>query len=77
MDAMEFFKVATTLGPIVALLTLGLGLTLHNGVVSPAGAPGLWQLSGNLSRTLLMLGACLIGLAGLQRLAGFPAALLL
>jgi hypothetical protein len=76
MDAMELVKLIATLGPVVALLALGLTITLRSGVASPASGHDARQLAGNLSQTLLLLGACLVGLAALQQLVGFNLGLL-
>ena len=76
MDAMELVTLISTVGPVVALLALGLTITLRSGVASPAAGHDVRQLAGNLSQTLLLLAACLVGLAALQQLVGFNLGLL-
>ena len=76
MNAMELVRLISTLSPIVALLALGLVITLRSGVSSPASCHGRRQIAVNLSQTVLLLVACLVGLAALQQLVGFHLGLL-
>jgi hypothetical protein len=74
MGAYELIKTLAVLGPIVALVGMGLVICARSGS-SAAGegtVPDLRRMAGNLSRALLMVGACLLGLAALQGLVGFP-----
>jgi hypothetical protein len=76
MKTMELVRLISTLSPIVALLAMGLVITLRSGVTSPASGPCRRQIVINLSQMLLLLGACLVGLAALQQLVGFHLGLL-
>ena len=76
MITLELIKALAILGPIATLLVLGLTLTLRSGVASPVNHPGLRQLAGNLSQTVLLLAVCLVGLIALQQLVGFHAGLI-
>ncbi|HEX8202584.1 MAG TPA: hypothetical protein VF590_19050 [Isosphaeraceae bacterium] len=71
MTALALVRLISTLSPIIALLALGLLIALRSGVESPSSGFGLRQLAANLSQTLLLMVACLVGLALLQQLVGF------
>lgn len=71
MLAMDVVKAAATLGPIGLLLALGFAIALGSGVAGPDTGDRVRKLAGTLSRTILMFGVCLVGLAALQELVGF------
>jgi hypothetical protein len=71
MGTYELVEAVATVGPVVALVGLGFVICLRSGADGPGGARGL---AGNLTRTLFVLGACLLGLAAIQSLVGAPAA---
>jgi len=70
MTAVDQIKVVCILGPIFALLALGLSLTLRNGIGGLASCQGTRQLVQNLSKTVMMLAVCLVGLMLVQQLIG-------
>jgi len=76
MDGMEFVKSMSVLIPIVGMVTTGLVIVLLSGVTNLKGSQGLRQLASNLSRMLLLLVGCLVGILAIQQLAGFPLGLL-
>lgn len=70
MDAMEFARVVSTLGPIVGLMITGLAITVRSGVVNYSSHQGLRQMAWNLSEAALLLAGCLFCLLFLQQLSG-------
>lgn len=72
MGAYELLKAFAVLGPIVALVGVGLVICVWSEDSGRGSAPDVRRMAGNLSRALLVLGACLLGLAALQGLVGFP-----
>jgi ABC-type Fe3+ transport system permease subunit len=76
MNDPDLWKNALILGPIGLLLALGFGLTLRSGVANMRSTRGWRQSLENLSRTVLLLAGCLIGLAVIQQVVGFKLGLL-
>jgi hypothetical protein len=64
------FEALLILGPIIGLLTLGMGLTLRSGVVSVSTGQGMRRFAANLSQTILIIFASLILLVVIQQIAG-------
>jgi hypothetical protein len=58
-------------GPILGMLFLGAWLTLRSGVASMTSRAGVRVAAENLSQAILMVGACLVGLAVLQHVIGY------
>jgi hypothetical protein len=70
MSLMDRLEGILILGPIIALLGLGLGLTLRSGVVTLNNGQGIRRFGENLFQTLLLLGACLVVMALIQQFVG-------
>jgi hypothetical protein len=71
MSATQLVEGIAILGPIVALIAIGFAITLRSGVAGAGTGQGLRLVAANLSRTLVILIACLVCLAVLQLLVGF------
>lgn len=67
----DLLRLVFVLGPIAALLTLGLGLTVRSGVVGLSTGQGWRRAAGNLSQTILLVAGSLLGLLVLQQFVGF------
>jgi hypothetical protein len=76
MDAKELVKAFSDLVPIVSLVVIGFAIVLRSGVTNPRTDQGLHQMAGNLSKALLVLAGCLVGILLLQQLSGVPMGLL-
>lgn len=70
MSAMQYVRFFGILGPILGLFALGLVLTLRNGLVEAARGDRVRVAIANVSRTLVALAACLVGLAAVHRVVG-------
>jgi hypothetical protein len=67
LDRLEAFLL---LIPIIALFAVGLVLTMRSGEGNVTSGKGIRRLVENLYQTLLVVGACLIGLAVIQQVVG-------
>jgi hypothetical protein len=71
MDRLEQFRAVFVLGPILAMLSLGMWLTLRSGVPSLATGAGVRRLVSNLSQAAVLIGAWVLGLVIVQHAIGF------
>ena len=70
MTAWEIAKAVGIIGPIIAMLIVGVIVATRSGVSRLNDGPGVPRLAANLSHTLLMVGGCLVGLAVIHQLVG-------
>jgi hypothetical protein len=70
MSLMDRLEGMLILGPIIAMLALGMVLTLRSGVVSLSTGQGMRRVVENLFQTLLILGVFLVIMALIQQLVG-------
>jgi hypothetical protein len=68
---MQLVEGIAVLGPIAASIAIGFAITLRSGIAGAGTGQGLRLVAANLSRTLVVLIACLVCLAALQLLVGF------
>lgn len=71
MTALELARGVATLSPILALVVMGLAITLQSGEANLSTGQGLRQLVGNASQLIVRLGIVLALLAMVQNLVGF------
>lgn len=71
MTVSEQIRIVCVLGPIAALLLLGLSITLRSGVANLGTCQGARQLAQNFSRTIAMLTACVVALLIVQQFIGY------
>lgn len=71
MNTWMIFEAVVLFVPALALLGLGMMVSLRSGVANLTTGTGLRQFLGNLSSTFLIIGAMLFALRVAQRLAGF------
>lgn len=76
MTVADQLKLVCVLGPILGLLALGLSMTLRNGIVGLNTCQGARQLMQNLSKTAVMVAACLVGLLLVQQFIGYRMSLM-
>ena len=72
MTTWDYLRLVFILGPIAAMLALGVLLATRSGVGSLASRRGVRLAFVNLSHAVVMLGACLVGLFVIQQLIGQP-----
>lgn len=69
----EHIRAVMVFGPILALLAVGMWLTVRSGVVGVNGDHhgGMRQMASNFTHTLALLIGCVIVLAVMQEVIGF------
>jgi hypothetical protein len=70
MNAWEWVRVCGIFGPIIGLVLVGFALTLRSGVGHLASGSGMKVALANVSRTVLLVAGCLVGLALIQQFVG-------
>ena len=70
MRVSDWVRSVAILGPIFAMIVLGVVLAARSGVARLASAGGTRRVLDNLSQAAALLGGCLIGLAVIHHLVG-------
>ena len=72
MTAWEWCRVFAILGPIVAMIVVGLVLTLRSGVARTGSPSASKFMIENASRAFVVLGGYVVGMAIVHRMVGLP-----
>ena len=76
MTSADQIKLLCIVGPIIGLLVMGFLITARSGVVRLTSGPGARLLVENVSKTILLVVACLLAMLLVQQFLGFPFSLL-
>ncbi len=70
MSTWDWVRALAIIGPIVAMVVVGMVVAARSGVAQLAAAGGGRRVVENVSRAAVVLAGCLLGLAMLHQLVG-------